>query len=223
MSSDEKRRATTRILLANGQYVVREGFRRIVEHEPDLEVVGEANNGQQAVKLARELRPDIIVMEARLSKLDSIEVTRRIKMEQPEVAVLIFTACDDEEYIVGLIGAGADGYLLKSTESDLVQAIRVVQSGGFLADRMVIQKLYKRATRPAVAVSTAEHLTRRELEVLELAAMGMSNQEIGDELGIGLRTVKGHLETIFGKLGVRSRTEAVLMALKRGWVSLQGE
>ena len=218
-----ERKTTTRILLVNGQYVVREGFRRIIEHEPELEVVGEANNGQQAVELARELRPDVIVMEARLGKLDSVEVTRRIKMEQPEVAVIIFTACDEEEYIVGLIGAGADGYLLKSTESDLVQAIRVVRSGGFLADRMVIQKLYKRATRPAVAVSTAEHLTRRELEVLELAAKGMSNRGIGDKLGIGLRTVKGYFETIFSKMGVRSRTEAVLMALKHGWVSLQDE
>lgn len=218
-----ERKATTRILLVNGQYVVRQGIRRIIEREPELEVVGEANNGQQAVKLARELRPDIIVVEARLGKLDSVEVVRRIKTEQPEVAILIFTACDEEEYIVGLIGAGADGYLLKSTESDLVQAIRVVRSGEFLADRMVIQKLYKRATRPAVTVSTAEHLTRRELEVLKLAAKGMSNQEISDELGIGLRTVKGYFETIFGKIGVRSRTEAVLMALRQGWVSLQDE
>lgn len=210
----------TKILLANGQDVVRQGIRRIFEGQPDLEVVGEANDGQRAVKLARELRPDIIIMEARLGKLDSVEVTRRIKMEQPEVAVLIFTACDEEEYIVGLIGAGAGVYLLKSTKSDLVQAIRVVRSGKFLADRMVIQKLYKRALPPAVAVSATEHLTQREVEVLELTARGLSNEKIADQLRIGTRTVRQHLTHIYDKLGVSSRTEAVSKAVRKGWISL---
>jgi DNA-binding NarL/FixJ family response regulator len=222
VSGEERRK--TRILLADGQHVVRQGIRRIFDGEPDLEVVGEADNGEQAVRLARELKPDIVLMEARMSKLDGVEVARRIKEEHPEAAVIIFTTCDDEEYVVGLVGAGAAGYLLKSTKGEeLAQAIRCVQAGEFVSDLAVAQKLYKRATRRLVAVNSVEHLTRRELEVLKLAAKGMSNQDIGDELGVGLRTIKGHFETIFGKMGVRSRTEAVLMALKQGWVSLQDE
>jgi len=217
-------RLKIRILLADDHHVVRQGIRRIFDGEPDLEVVGEADNGEQAVRLARELRPDVIVMEARMSKLDGVEVARRIKAEYPEAAVIIFTTCDEEEYVVGLVGAGAAGYLLKSTKGEeLAQAIRCVRAGEFVSDLGVAQKLYKRATRRLVAVNNVEHLTRRELEVLKLATKGMSNRDIAGELGVGLRTVKGHFETIFTKMGVSSRTEAVLEALKRGWVSLQDE
>jgi DNA-binding NarL/FixJ family response regulator len=125
---------------------------------------------------------------------------------------------------MGLIGAGAAGYLLKSAHADeLAQAIRLVRGGEFVCHPVVAQKLYKRATCRPVAVNSVEHLTHRELEVLKLAARGMSNCDIADELGVGLRTVKGHFESIFDKMGVRSRTEGVLEALKRGWVSLLDE
>ena len=220
----EETRRKTRILLADGHHIVRQGIRRIFEGEPDLEVVGETDNGLDAVRLARELRPDVILMEARMPKLDGLEVTRRIKAELPEAAVVVLTTCDDEEYIMGLIGAGAAGYLLKSTRGDeLAQAIRFVRAGEFVFHPVVAQKLYRRATRRVVAVNSVEHLTHRELEVLKLAAKGMSNRDIAGELGVGLRTVKGHLEIIFGKMGVKSRTEAVLEALKRGWVCLEDE
>jgi len=214
----------TRILLADDHHMVRQGIRRLLEGEADFEMVGEADNGDEALRLARELRPDMILMEARMPKVDGVEVIGRVKAEHPEACVVVLTSFDDEEYVVSLIGAGADGYLLKSAPgNELAQSIRLIRAGEFVCHPVVAQKLYIRASRRAVAVDSVEHLTRRELDVLRLAAKGMSNRDIGNELGVGLRTVKGHFETIFGKMGVRSRTEAVLMALKHGWVSLQDE
>jgi len=214
----------TRILLANYQNMVRQGIRRLLEQEVDFEVIGETDNALDAVSLAGELKPDVIIMEARLPKLSVVEAIRRIKAKFPKACVMILTTLDNEEYVVSLIGAGADGYLLKDAPgNELVQAIRLVQAGEFVSDPVVMQKLYKRATRRVVAVNSVEHLTHRELEILKLATKGMSTRDISDELGIGLRTVKGHFEAIFSKTGVRSRIEAVLMALKQGWVSLQDE
>ena len=213
-----------RILLADGQQLVRQGIRQLLEREADLEVIGEATDGVETVRLARELKPDIVIMEARMSGLDSIEATRRIRTELPETAVIILTTCEEEGYIVGLLGVGATGYLLKSTRGDeLVQGIRFVRAGEFVAHPLVAQKLSKRAIRRPLTVDSVEHLTNRELEVLKLAAKGMNNREIAAELGIGLRTIKGHLMTIFSKMNVKSRTEAVLKALKQGWVRLDDE
>ena len=223
MSGEEGRK--TRILLADGHHMVRQGIRRLLESEADFEVVGEADNGQEAVRLAREVKPDIIVMEASISKLDSLEITKRVKAEHPEVAVLILTASEEEEYIVGLVAAGAAGYLLKSAHGDeLMQAIRFVRAGEFVCHPAVAQRLLKHAVRPQpVALDFGQHLTRREAEVLKLAARGLNNRDIASCLGLTERTVKGHLMNVFGKMRVASRTEAVLEALKRGWVSLEDE
>ncbi len=217
MSGETRQR--TRIVLADGHHLVRQGIRHILEREADFEVVGEADNGLDVVRLTREVRPDVIIMEARISKLDSVEITRRVKAEHPEGAVLILTASEEEEYIVGLVAAGAAGYLLKSVYGDeLVQAIRSIRSGGFVCDPVLAQRLFKRTARLPVAVSSAEHLTRRELDVLKLAARGMSNAEIAGHLDIGSRTVKQHLMNVYGKMGVHSRTEAVSKALIRRWL-----
>lgn len=216
-----QRGGKAKILLVDDQYLVRQGARQLLEREADFEVVGEADNGPDAVTLARKLSPDIIIMETRLSNLSAVEVTKQLKAEHPQVAVLILTNFDDEESIVGHLGAGADGYLLKTHSEDLAPAIRLVLAGEFVAHPVVARKLYKWANRRPPAVNSTEHLTRRELEVLKLAAKGMSNRDIADELGIALRTVKSHLESIFAKMGVSSRVEAVLEALKRGWVSIE--
>jgi DNA-binding NarL/FixJ family response regulator len=214
----------TRILIADDHHMVRQGIRQLLECENDFEVVGETDNGLDAVRLAHELNPEIIIMEARMPRLSGVEATRRLKLEHPQAAVLILTDSDDDEYITGLIGAGATGYLLKSAHGEeLMQAIRLVRAGQFVSDPMVAQKLYKRTTQRPPAVTSTEHMTHREMEVLKLVARGMNNRDIAGELGVGLRTVKSHLEMIFSKMGVNSRTEAVLEALKRGWVSIEDQ
>ncbi len=218
MSGETRER--TRILLADDHHMVRQGIRQLLEREVDFEVVGEADNGLEAVRLASELKPDVVVMEAHMPKLDGVEATRRVKAEHPQSAVLILTSSEQEEYIVELVAAGAGGYLLKSAYGEeLVQAIRSVRAGEFVCDTALAHKLLKRAPHLPVQVNATEYLTQRELEVLKLVAKGMSNSNIAEQLGIGTRTVKHHLMNVFDKMGVTSRTEAVLKALRHGWVS----
>jgi len=223
VSGEEKRK--TRILLVDGHRLVREGIRRILEAESDFEVIGEADNGEQAVRLAGHLNPDAIIMEARLGRLDSVEATRRVKAEHPDVIIIVLTAYEDEEYVADMIRAGAAGCLLKSTNAEkLVQAIRLMKDGLFVSDLAVEQRILKQAARPrSVAVGFGQHLTRRETEVLQLVAEGRNNRDIARYLGLAERTVKGHVMNIFDKLDVSSRTEAVREALRRGWVSFEKE
>jgi len=217
----EKEGDKTRILLADNHHVVRQGIRGLLEREADFEVIGEADNGLDAVRLAHEFRPDIIILEARIPKLDTVEVIKRIKSEYP-VAVLILTYYNDDQ-IIELLIAGADGYLLMTARiEELVRAIRVIQNGEFICDPLVQKRLLKYAASPRpVALNFGEHLTIREAEILKLAAKGLGNRDIAAYLGLTERTVKGHLVNIFGKMQVGSRTEAVLEALKRGWASLE--
>ena len=223
MSPQIKQKTT--ILLANHHHMVRQGIRQLLEQEANFEVVGEAVDGLDTVRLASEFKPDIIVMEARMPGLNTVEAIRRVKAEHPQSAILILTTYDEEEHIIELLGAGAAGYLLKSASGEeLVEAICSVRAGEFVCNAAVAQKLLKRiASTYPVALDSTEHLTRRETDVLELAAKGMSNRDIAARLSIGERTVKGHLMNVFDKLGVSSRTEAVLEALKRGWVTLEGD
>jgi len=217
----EKEGDKTRILLADNHHVVRQGIRRLLEREADFDVVGEADNGLDAVRLAHELRPDIVILEARMPKLDTVEVIKRIKSEYP-VAVLILTYYNDDQ-IIELLIAGADGYLLMTARiEELVRAIHVIQNGEFICDPLVQKRLLKYAASPRpVALDFGEHLTIREAEILKLAAKGLGNRDIAAYLGLTERTVKGHLVNVFGKMQVGSRTEAVLEALKRGWASLE--
>jgi len=223
VSGEERRK--TRILLADGQHMVRQGIRRILESEADFEVVSETENGRQAVSQARELKPDIVLIEARLPNLDAVEATKRIKAERPEVAVVVLTYSDEEKYVVELLRAGVGGYLLKSSPSDeLVQGIRFVRAGVFVCHPKIEQILLKQVASPRqVALDFGQHLTRREAEVLQLAGKGLGNRDIGDYLGLTEGTVKSYFVNIFGKMGVGSRTEAVLEAIRRGWLSPEGD
>ena len=214
-----------RILLAEDHVVVRQGTRQLLEREQDLEVIGEADNGEQAVALAAQLKPDVVIMDVAMPKLSGIEATKQIKALLPSVAVLVLTGYDYDEYIFSLLEAGAAGYLLKSVSGDeLIGAIRAVYAGEPVLHPVVIRKLMTRfkppAARPAVD-RPLELLSEREIEVLGLAAKGMSNKDISKALFISVRTVQAHLRSIFNKLAVGSRSEAVLYSLKRGWFTLE--
>jgi len=212
-----------RVLLADDHEVVREGTRRMLEREPDVVIVGEASDGMEALRLVVETRPDVVVLDVRMPGLNGLEATRQIKNEQPEARILVFTAHDDDRYVFPLLDAGADGYVLKTTgQRDLVKAIRDVYGGETALHpavaRRVIERLTKRDRHRGAGMF--ESLTEREMQVLEAVAKGWSNKEVSGELQISHHTVQVHLSSIFGKLGVRTRTEAVLYAIRQGWVEV---
>jgi len=214
-----------RVLIADDHAVVREGTRQILEQEPDLDVVAEASDGEEAVSMAGSSKPDVAIIDISMPKMDGIEATRQIKAQYPTVVVLILTAYDDDQFIFSLLEAGAAGYLLKSVRGhELVDAVRAVYSGESVLHPAVARKVLNRFS-PASAKSSevkkpSDLLSERELEVLKLATRGQSNQDIADELTLSLRTVQAHLGHIFNKLQVSSRTEAVVHALKEGWITL---
>jgi DNA-binding NarL/FixJ family response regulator len=218
---------STTVLLADDHSVLREGMRNLLEQEADIEVVGEAGNGYEAVAAVKTLKPDIVLMDVVMPRLNGIEATKQIKRSSPTIAVLILSAYDDDRYILGLLDAGAAGYLLKNaTSREVVQAIRSVHAGEAVLHPAVAARLIARAahssSRP-VPVSSEEPLTERELEVLQLAAKGQSNKEIAAELVLSVPTIKAHLVNVFNKLGVGSRTEAVLYGVRMGWLVLEEE
>jgi len=213
-----------RIVLVDDHAILRQGLRRLLEDEPDIEVVGEAGNGLEAVAVARALAPDLVLMEVVIPRLIGIEAAKQIKHSIPTTAILALSAYDDDRYVLGLLEAGAAGYLLKSaTDQELVHAIRAVHAGEAVLHPAVAGRLLSRAARPATRFTLAhgnELLTEREIEVLRCAAKGLSNKEIAGQLVLSVPTVKAHLVNIFNKMGVGSRTEAVMQALNQGWVEM---
>jgi NarL family two-component system response regulator LiaR len=216
---------TITLLLADDHVLVRQGTRELLEREEDLDVIGEAGDGLEAVELAAELQPDVVIMDIAMPKLSGIEATRKIKAAQPDSAILILSAYDDDQYIFALLEAGAAGYLLKDVPArELVDAIRAVYAGESILHPTVARKVINRFASPGKEVTTvveSDELSEREMEVLKLAATGMTNMEIAKELSLSVRTVQGHLSNIFSKMQVGSRTEAVIQALGKGWFSLE--
>lgn len=216
-----------RIVVADDHAVVREGTRRLLENEPDMELVGEGVDGEQAVQLVEQLRPDVVILDISMPKMSGIEVTRHIKATLPTTIVLILTAYDDDEYVFALLEAGAAGYLLKDAPGrELVEAVRSVYAGEPVLHPSIARKVIQRAVTGADKLTgpgamDADELSSREREVLNLAAKGMTNKEIADALCISIRTVQRHLNILFNKLNVGSRTEAIFQSVKRGWLSFE--
>lgn len=204
--------------------LVRQGVRKVLDEHPDIDLVGEASDGEEAVALTRSLRPDIVLMDIAMPRLNGVEATRQIKTCSPRTAVLVLTAYDDDAYVFGLLEAGAAGYLLKSElDEQLATTIRLVKSGESVLSPSIARKIIRRFAGGAgnndPTPGTA--LTDRELEVLRLAASGLPNRGIADRLGLSPRTVQLYLGHAFEKLDVGSRTEAVVTALKRGLLRLE--
>jgi len=213
------------ILLVENHVVVRESIRQFLEREANFEVVGEAGDGEEAVRMVSQLKPDVIVMDISMPKLSGIEATKQIKALQPSAAVLILTAYDYEQYIFPLLEAGAAGYLLKDVSSrELISAIQTVYRGEAVLHPAIARKVMERLRQPKLEPTgerVSDLLTERETSILKMAAKGMSNSDIAQELHLSVRTIESHLGNIFNKLGVGSRTEAVIQAMKRGWFILE--
>jgi NarL family two-component system response regulator LiaR len=214
-----------KVLVAEDHLITRQGICRLLEDENNLEVIGEAGNGEEAVQMVGELEPDVVIMDVAMPKLNGIEATRQIKLIRPATAVLILSAYDDDEYVFGLVEAGAAGYLLKTASGEeLSRAIKAVHKGEPVLDPVIARKVLNRLRFPDKiprVARPAEHLSEREIDIIKLAARGMSNKDIADELHLSRRTIEGNLRTIFNKLGVGSRTEAVMQAVGRGWLNLE--
>ncbi|MFZ0547468.1 MAG: response regulator transcription factor [Candidatus Promineifilaceae bacterium] len=219
-----------RILLVDDQALFREGLRTLLSIRSDLEVVGEAENGREAVEMAAKLRPDVILMDLRMPVLNGVAATRQLQVERPESKVIVLTTFDDDEYIFDGLRAGAVGYLLKDVSSDkLVEAIRAAARGESFLEPSIAAKVVaefnrlsgggrSRETATTERQPLAEPLSERELEILGVLAAGASNREIAQQLYITEGTVKNHVTNILGKLGVRDRMQAALKARELGLV-----
>jgi DNA-binding NarL/FixJ family response regulator len=209
-----------RVLIADDQALVRSGFRMIIEARDDLEVVGEAEDGDEAARLAGELEPDVVLMDVRMPEVDGIEATRRIVSSGSEARVLVLTTFDLDEYVYAAVRAGASGFLLKDVRpEDLVDAIRLVAEGNALLGPTVTRRLLEHfADGEPRAAPPIGALTEREQEILQLVAQGLSNAEVAAKLFLSEATVKSHVSSILRKLAVRDRVQAVIAAYDAGLV-----
>ncbi len=211
-----------RVLLADDHAVVRKGIRDFLEEDETLRVIGEANDGEEALVLIASNAPDVAVFDIQMPRLNGLDATRRVKKEFPNVHVLILTAYDDDPYLFAALQAGASGYLLKtSSAEELLHAVHAVAEGETALSPGIAKKLVRRAAGHSEQEDIIEPLTERELDVLRLAAQGLGNKQIGATLNISDRTVQGHLANIYAKLHVATRTEAVMFAVRQKWITLE--
>jgi DNA-binding NarL/FixJ family response regulator len=216
MMMNEK--AHIQVILADDHAVVREGIRQFIESEGDIQVVAEADDGQAAVLAIQQHTPDVVVLDIQMPEMSGIEVTRWVRSHSPETGVLILTAYDDDPYVLAVLQAGANGYVLKTADAkDIRRAVRSVYEGKSALDPEITRKVMAHVSGSRLG-APVEELTDRELEVLSLAAKGYTNKAIGLQLSISDRTVQGHLAKIFNKLHASSRTEAVMRAVSLGWL-----
>jgi DNA-binding NarL/FixJ family response regulator len=209
-----------RILLADDQALVRGGFRLILDAEPDIEVVAQAADGEEAVERAITTLPDLVLMDIRMPTLDGIEATRRLLERVPSTRVLILTTFDLDEYVVDAVRAGASGFLLKTAPpQQLVAAVRTIQEGDALLTPASTRRLIEQVARPRTNAPALEHLTTREHDVLRLLARGHTNAEIAKELVVEPSTVKSHVASLLSKLGLRDRVHAVVFAYESGLIT----
>jgi DNA-binding NarL/FixJ family response regulator len=218
---------TIRVVIADDQELIRSGLRTVLDAQPDLEVVGEAKDGSDAVATVRRLRPDVVLMDIRMPNVDGLQATRRIVDGADAPRVLILTTFDADEYVYEAMTGGASGFLLKDVRPEqLAHAIRVVAGGDQLlapsVTKLLIESFVQRRPGPAGSAPQLAHLTDREREVLELIATGRSNAEIASALTIGEATVKTHVNRLFAKLGLRDRVQAVVLAYETGLVTPSG-
>ena len=209
-----------KVMIVDNHPLMHDALRNQLKDEGDIQIVADATDGEEAVKLAKEFVPDVIVMDLEMPKLNGIEATRRIKADNPLIQVLALTVYNDSEHVLKALEAGAAGYVIKTTPGDrLVRAIRAVMDGDSVLSEGVIEKLVKHSLRYPVEhkiTDIANKLNARELQIFKLASKGMKNKEIAQELDLNLRTIKGYLTNIYAKLNVNSRTEALVVGLRNG-------
>ena len=213
-----------RVIIADDHPVFREGLSQLLTREEDIEIVAQASDGQEAVKLTRELEPNVALLDIAMPVVNGIEAAKQIKNVSPKTAVIMLTAYDYQSYVLACLQIGAAGYLLKDVSgSELMEAIRAVHRGDSVLHPTIARKVLKQFKQLAVKPGkefTSGLLTEKEIEVLKRAAKGMSNKDIANDLFVSVRTIETYLGSIFNKLGVASRTEAVVHALKEGWFTL---
>jgi DNA-binding NarL/FixJ family response regulator len=209
---------TVRVIIADDHAVVRAGIVQFLEMSGGIEVVAQVDDGEQAIRAVEEFQPDVAILDIRMPEMTGIEATRWIRTHAPDTGVLVLTAYDDDPYVIAVLQAGANGYVLKTADAaDIVRAVNAVHEGQSALDPAIARKVMSHVSGSPLTPDV-EQLTERELEVLNLAARGHTNRAIGVLLGISHRTVQGHLAKTFGKLHANSRTEAVMRAVSLGWL-----
>ncbi|MFZ3062188.1 MAG: response regulator transcription factor [Actinomycetota bacterium] len=212
------------MLLADDHTILREGIRLLLEREPDLEVVGEAADGEETVEKTRECLPDVVVIDIGMPKMNGLEATRQIKKENPHIGVLVLTIYEDDEYVFNVLKAGATGYLVKKAAgSELTNAIRAVHHGELLlspsiAKRLVDNYLQEPRKKEKEIKTFCNGLTNREIEILKLIAQGATNKEIAKKLYLSIKTIETHRTNIFRKLDIHDRTQAAVYAVRKGLI-----